>query len=188
MKRVEKRVINLLGEPHDFVLRRPPRTRYLRLRISADGSLVVAAPRSYPIFLINQFISSRAQWIVTNIKKVKDRHSLLSTRHSSSEIKKYKVATKELLADRLEYFNKFYNFSFKRIAIRNQRSRWGSCSSKGNLNFNYRLCLLPSDLADYIIVHELCHLGQMNHSKQFWQLVAKTIPDYKVSKQKLLRI
>jgi len=188
MKQIEKRVINLLGEPQDFVLRRPPRTKYLRLRISADGSLSVAAPRAYPIFLINQFISSRAQWIVTNIKKVRDRHSLLSLNHQASEIKKYKIATRELLTDRLKYFNQYYNFSIKQISIRNQRSRWGSCSSKGNLNFNYRLCLLPPDLADYIIVHELCHLGQMNHSKQFWQLVAKTIPDYKVRKQKLSKI
>lgn len=186
MKRVEKRVINLLGQPHDFVLRRPPRTRYLRLHISSDGSLSVAAPRSYPIFLINQFINSRTQWILTNIKKVRDRHSLLSIKHSASDIKKYKSLTKKLLAERLQHFNQYYNFSIRRIAIRNQRSRWGSCSAKGNLNFNYRLCLLPPALADYIIVHELCHLGQMNHSSRFWQLVAKTLPDYKV-RQKLLR-
>ncbi len=188
MKRVEKRTINLLGQSQDFVLRRPPRTRYLRLRISSDGALSVAAPRSYPIFLINQFISSRAQWIVTNIKKVKDRHSLLSLKHQASEIKKYKITTKELLESRLKHFNQSYNFSFRRIAIRNQRSRWGSCSSKGNLNFNYRLCLLPPDLADYIIVHELCHLGQMNHSKHFWQLVAKAIPDYKARQKDLKKL
>jgi len=77
---------------------------------------------------------------------------------------------------------------FKRVAIRNQKSRWGSCSSQKNLNFNYRLCLLPSDIAEYIIVHELCHLQEMNHSVKFWRLVEKTIPDYKFRQKRLKKI
>ena len=80
--------------------------------------------------------------------------------------------------NRIEYFNKFYGFKVNRIAIKNTSTRWGSCSSRGNLNFNYKIIYLRSALADYLIVHELCHLGELNHSKRFWDLVKKTIPNY----------
>lgn len=90
-----------------------------------------------------------------------------------------------LVTERLTHFNTHYSFTYKNICIRNQVSRWGSCSSKGNLNFNYRIVLLTQKLSDYIIVHELCHLGEFNHSQKFWDLVAKTIPDYKEIKNEL---
>ena len=86
--------------------------------------------------------------------------------------------------NRINYFNKFYKFEINRIAIKNTTTRWGSCSSKKNLNFNYKIIYLRPDLADYLIVHELCHLGEFNHSKRFNALVSKTIPDYeKVDKE-----
>ena len=90
-----------------------------------------------------------------------------------------KSRAKKILKERLEYFNQFYQFEYNKIVIRNQKSRWGSCSSKGNLNFNYKVVLLPRRHADYIIVHELCHLKEFNHSKRFWALVEQTIPEYK---------
>ena len=89
-----------------------------------------------------------------------------------------KEAAASLVTLRLAHFNTLYNFKYNRISIRNQFSRWGSCSRKGNLNFNFRIALLPSELADYIIVHELCHLGEFNHSKKFWNLVTLTIPNW----------
>ena len=92
-------------------------------------------------------------------------------------IKKREQA-RRFVKNRIEYFNNFYNFKINRIAIKNQTTRWGSCSSKGNLNFNYKIIYLRPALADYLIVHELCHLGELNHSKNFWALVSKTIPDY----------
>ena len=87
--------------------------------------------------------------------------------------------------NRLSYFNKIYNFEINRVAIKNTSTRWGSCSSKKNLNFNYKIIYLKPELADYLIVHELCHLGQLNHSKKFWELVAKTIPNYKEINHKI---
>jgi hypothetical protein len=90
-----------------------------------------------------------------------------------------KEKARALVTERLRYFNQFYDFSWKRVSIKDTKRRWGSCSKKGNLNFCYKVALLPPEVADYIVVHELCHLGQFNHSRDFWGLVAKTIPEYK---------
>ena len=92
---------------------------------------------------------------------------------------KYKSPAINLIKERLEYYNQFYNYEWGRVAIRNQKTRWGSCSKKGNLNFNYKIVLLSPKQTDYIIVHELCHLKEFNHSQKFWDLVSTTIPDYK---------
>ena len=98
--------------------------------------------------------------------------------------KEKKETTRIFVENRLSYFNKFYKFEINRVAIKNTSRRWGSCSSKKNLNFNYKIIYLKPHLADYLIVHELCHLGQLNHSRKFWALVSKTIPDYaKINKE-----
>ena len=96
-----------------------------------------------------------------------------------------KEKARMIAKERLEYFNTFYNFKWNKIAIRNQKTRLGSCSRKGNLNFNYKIALIPQKASDYIIVHELCHLGEFNHSENFWNLVAKTIPDFKEMRKDL---
>ncbi len=101
---------------------------------------------------------------------------------AESEAKK---AARALAHARLAHFNQFYGFTYQKVFIRNQKTRWGACSAKGNLGFNYRITYLPPQLADYVIVHELCHLGQFNHSPAFWQLVAHVIPDYKAQRREL---
>ncbi len=105
----------------------------------------------------------------------------------SSKVKyeEHKESARALVTERLAHFNLHYGFRYKRISIRNVRSRWGSCSRLGNLNFSYKIALLSPELADYIVVHELCHLGQFNHSQKFWDLVGQTIPDYKDQMMKL---
>jgi len=82
-------------------------------------------------------------------------------------------------------WNRFYNLRYKKIRVRNSQSRWGSCSSQGNLNFNYKVAWLPPELADYIVVHEICHLQELNHSRDFWLLVAKTLPDFNQRRNEL---
>ena len=98
------------------------------------------------------------------------------------KIKRFTIQKREqaqrFVQGRINYFNSFYRFEINRIAIKNTKSRWGSCSSKKNLNFNYKIIYLKPELADYLIVHELCHLGQFNHSKKFWALVSRTIKNY----------
>jgi len=102
-------------------------------------------------------------------------------KRASSVTKHYvehKETARDLVQARLHHYNEFYGLEWKRVAIRNQRRCWGSCSSLKNLNFNYKILFLPAHLRDYIIVHELCHLVHLNHGQDFWNLVAEKIPDY----------
>ena len=101
--------------------------------------------------------------------------------------KKHKEAARALVHRKLTEHNTHYALAFGKVTIRNQRTRWGSCSKNGNLNFHYRIMELPEHLADYIIVHELCHLAEFNHSKRFWELVAQKIPDHKARRKALTR-
>ena len=106
-------------------------------------------------------------------------------RTSVVEYRKLKQFARGFVKEKIVQLNQFYNFSFNRISIKNHKSRWGSCSKKGNLNFNYKIIHLSVELAEYIVVHELCHLKELNHSSRFWDLVAKAIPDYKERRRKL---
>ncbi len=100
----------------------------------------------------------------------------------------HKESARALVQARLPELNRAYGFKVGRIAIRDARTRWGSCSAKGNLNFNYRIALLPPQLADYLMTHELCHIGQFDHSTAFWALVARTMPDYRALRAELKKI
>ena len=102
-----------------------------------------------------------------------------------AEYRKLKQQARCLVQEKIAQINQLYNFSFNRICVKNHKSRWGSCSKKGNLNFNYKIMHLPADLAEYIVAHELCHLRELNHSARFWALVARAVPDYKERRRKL---
>lgn len=116
-------------------------------------------------------------------RRVKTRR--LRRRGSDAHYRAHKERARALVHERLEYWSMHYGCSYGRVAIRDQRTRWGSCSSKQNLNFNYRIVFLASHLADYIIVHELCHLLELNHGPQFWEHVARTMPEYEAHIQEL---
>lgn len=95
---------------------------------------------------------------------------------------------RQFVQSRVEHFNAVYCFDYGRISIRNQRLRWGSCSANGNLNFNWRIIYLTGEQADYLIVHELCHLKHLDHSKDFWQCIGRTIPNYRQISKQLRRL
>jgi predicted metal-dependent hydrolase len=95
----------------------------------------------------------------------------------------YRSKAREVIADTVSHYAEKLDLSYQKISIRDQKTRWGSCSSAGNLNFSYRLVMAPLKVIDYVIVHELCHLKEMNHSKKFWALVEKALPDYKEKKK-----
>ena len=176
---IMQKKITLRNEKIEYTLRKHRQAKRLKLAIYCDGNFVVTVPWRMSIWNVDQFIREHADWVLEKMKSMKKLgKNNLFARNDRAEYLELKERARALVYNRLEKFNKFYDFNYKGVAIRNQKTRWGSCSSKGNLNFNYKIVLLPPRHADYIIVHELCHIKEFNHSKRFWNLVAKTIPEY----------
>ncbi len=100
----------------------------------------------------------------------------------------HKEVARSIVHARVRHLNQHYQVPIRKIFIKDNRSRWGSCSERGNLNFNYRLALIPGQLVDYVIAHELCHLREFNHSPKFWELVAQTVPEHKTLRKQLMKI
>ena len=180
-----KHIVQIGEENIEFTLVKSLKTKRLRITVYHDGEIKVTCPLITRENSIRQFVINKSSWIFKKVSYFKSRPRIIITQGTSKEYLENKEKTRVFVRERLEYFNAVYNFSWKKVAIKNLKSRWGSCSSKGNLNFSYKLSLLPKELADYIVVHELCHLKEMNHSLKFWNLVSKTIPDYKVLRLRL---
>jgi len=162
-----------------YTIKQSQRARRMRLTIHRDGSVVATVPRKFDLGLLDKFVQQKKNWILKKVQYFLNSPLKYVKPSSKKDYKLYKDEVKAVVEERLAHFNQFYNFKYNKITIRNQKSRWGSCSRKGNLNFNYKLHFLAPEVRDYIIVHELCHLGEFNHSKKFWTLVAKTFPNHK---------
>ncbi len=108
-------------------------------------------------------------------------------RRNKKHYEKHKEQARALIGARLVHFNTHYNHPIRRVFIKNSKSRWGSCSSRGNLNFNYKLLFLPPEVLDYVVVHELCHLRHFNHGPEFWAAVEEVLPNHK-DLRRLLRL
>lgn len=179
---MEKRLIQLNGQEISYEFRSSRQAKKMRLEIGASG-LKVVKPSFVPFIFIEQFIKSRAAWIIKNLAVTKSYTQPPVIPKEELVILKRRAA--HLILARLEFFNSHYNFKYKSLSVRDQKTRWGSCSREGALNFNCRLALLPERLLDYVAVHELCHLREMNHSIRFWNLVGETILDYKERRREL---
>lgn len=165
-------------------------TKYLRITITREGIIKVSKPRHITTPQMEAFLVSKSDWINSTLEKIKSAQTKnpAQPKLTKKDFIRLREIALHLATTKLALFNKHYNFSYKNIVIRNQKTRWGSCSRKGNLNFNYKIALIPEHLADYIIVHELSHLGQFNHSHKFWDLVAETIPNHHELRRELRNI
>ncbi len=179
--------IKINGKEFEYTLRKRKGTRRMRLAIYADGAFIVSAPKWYPVYAINKFLEDKAEWIFEKLKHVDFSELKKKMEADSARYESSKKNAKEIISQRVEFWAERYGFAYNRIAIRNQRTCWGSCSRRGNLNFNYKLADLPQELQDYVIIHELCHLKELNHSPRFWNLVEKIMPDHKNLRKKLKR-
>lgn len=174
-----QRFIVLKGIQVEYELKTSLRSRRMRLAVYPGGRFVVSIPKRMDERHVDKFLFEKADWILMKIDAMKKKTPVEKQPISKLELKRLKVVALELVHRRLEYFNDAYKFTYHNVSIRNQKTRWGSCSRQGNLNFNAKIALLPPRLADYIVVHELCHLKEMNHSPRFWKLVAQTFPEHK---------
>jgi len=168
-----------------YTLRKSKRAKRVRLAVYCDGSVVVTSPFGVQQSIVDKFISEKRQWVADKIKFFNSVESKAIRTFSREDYLRHKDDALVLVESRVEFYNKEYGFSFSRIYIKNQKTRWGSCSKKGNLNLNYKILFLPKDLQNYIIVHEMCHLKEFNHSQKFWAHVGKVLPNYLEIKKEL---
>ena len=157
----------------------------LAVQIRADGTVIARAPLRMPKDRILCFLSEKASWIRMQQGRMQEREKMRQQARihlDAAQEKELRERAKSVLAQRTAYFARQVGVTYGRITVRDQKTRWGSCSQTGNLNFNFRLILAPSEVLDYVVVHELCHRRQMNHSAQFWQEVAQVLPDYRERK------
>jgi predicted metal-dependent hydrolase len=167
-----------------YTLKRFKKSKSLKLKIRRDGEILVTAPSRLSKIHIDAFVSEQAPWI---IEKLHYLNSLPqpNIKVQKEDYKRYKERARSLVKKHILKLNEHYKFSFNSVSIRDQKTRWGSCSSKKNLSFSYKIALIPEIFVEYIVAHELCHLQEMNHGPQFWNLVAQTIPEYKRIQEEL---
>ncbi|HYV33682.1 MAG TPA: M48 family metallopeptidase [Candidatus Limnocylindria bacterium] len=173
------------GQNIPYSIKISRRAKKMRIAVYCDSSVVVTLPMGYKFSLVEKFIADKFEWIVKSLEYFKPYKNRTIIKSGRRDYRQHRLPALELAKAKVEQWNKIYGFSYNRVNIKNQKTRWGSCSKKGNLNFNYKILRLPNHLADYLIVHELCHLKEFNHSKNFWQLVGQTMPNHKILRKEL---
>lgn len=154
------------------------------IQVRAHGEVVVRSPYRVTKVQVESFLRDKKDWIKQQQQRIleEERLQLVITDDQRCEgLKKAGI----IIPQRVAYYAGLMGVHYGRITLREQKTRWGSCSSKGNLNFNWKLVLMPSEVLDYVVVHELAHLKEMNHSPKFWAIVEQIIPDYRMQREKL---
>ena len=172
----------------DIVVIRSDR-RSFAIEIGMDKKIKVRVPRRASKAQIEEMLKAKHDWILKTLDKIEQRNTAEAREYeeakplSSEEVKKLKKEARNHLASMTEYWAEKIGVSYGRISIRGQKTRWGSCSSKGNLNYNYLLILCPDDVIEYVVIHELCHRVYMNHSKRFWEKIEEFCPNYRQARK-----
>ena len=156
--------------------------RSMSLKVDLDGKITVRAPYRTPVQTADWFVEGHRDWIEVRLKA---GARIMAERPSYTDMERAegRKQAAEVIKARCRYYAPVMGVSYGTVTIREQKTRWGSCSTKGNLNFNWKLVLMPPEILDYVVVHELAHRIQMNHSAAFWAEVGKILPDYKERRQ-----
>ena len=151
------------------------------ITVERDGTVTIRAPFFMSEKKINKIIEERKEWIEKAQKKIANRAERLNALApiTKDEIDSLKATAKPIIEKKVRFFADKMGVEYGKITIRNQKTRYGSCTAKGNLNFSCLIMLMPEEIIDYVIVHELCHIKEMNHSHRFWNEVEDILPDYK---------
>ena len=168
-----------------YTLKKSKRAKRIRLVVHCDGSVVITSPYGLKESVAERFLIDKARWLLSKIAYFSKFKGKLMGGYSYTDYLMHRENARVVVEERISYFSSKYGYLYNRVSIKNQRTCWGSCSKKANLNFNYKILFIPKDIQDYVILHELCHLEELNHSKQFWKLVSNILPEYKEVKNKL---
>ena len=161
------------------------RRKTLSMQVKGDGQVEIRAPLRTSDAEIRRFLETHRRWLEKHLQKAQALQQAKAgvRKLTAAETAELKKKAKRILPERVAYWAPLIGVRPGRIAVRCQKTRWGSCSTKGNLNFNCLLMLAPEGVIDYIVVHELCHLKHMNHSKRFYAEIEKVLPDYRQHQQ-----
>lgn len=160
------------------------RRKTIAIQVKEDGSVVVRMPWRASRRQAEAFLQEKREWVERQQRRMELRRSrqpLLT----EEERKRGRALARKIIPQRTAWYAGKMGVTYNRIFLREQKTRWGSCSGQGNLNFNWKLILLPQELMDYVIVHELAHRREMNHSEQFWKIVEEVLPDYRERRKRL---
>lgn len=154
--------------------------RTISLEVRDDGTLVVRAPKRTSKREADEFVRKHEQWVIKKREQIADRKAREQSVPKLSEEERKMLAeqARAFIPERVAYYGRIMGASYGRITLRCQKTRWGSCSAKKNLNFNILLMLTPPEVLDSVVVHELCHLFEMNHSARFYERVYAVYPEY----------
>ena len=153
------------------------------IQIKSDGRVVVRAPLRMSGAAIRRLVEEKSDWIEKHLARIRRQNESAEPAFTPEQLRQLAEAARQDLPRRAARFAPLVGVSWGRITIRAQKSRWGSCSTRGNLNFNCLLMLCPEEVRDYVVVHELCHRKEMNHSRRFWQELARVLPEYEKQRQ-----
>lgn len=177
---IEKRKIVLNGENFFYTLRVNRRARSLSISVRPGRNVSLTVPGASYVSRAEKFLAQKADWIIAKMEEFKEKEETSIFSHGTdAEYRRMKYEAKRVIKKKVEEINGIYGFSYSKISIKNQKTRWGSCSAKGTLSYNYKIAFLPEKYLDYVVAHELCHLKEFNHSDRFWALVGKSIPEYR---------
>lgn len=155
----------------------------LAVQVKAGGEIIVRAPERMRTGDIEAFVFSHREWIARKAEKLLGQ--AVGEEYSPREKARIREQARKILTAKAEYYARLMGVQYNRIFIKEQKTVWGSCSAKGNLNFNWKLILTGPDQLEYVVVHELAHLKEMNHSPAFWREVEKILPDYRERRKRL---
>ena len=168
------------------------RRKTIAIQVNSDLSVTVRAPYVVTEKYIEEFLNKNEAWISKQMNEIKAKKKSVESGNVENvtldKIKALADQALKIIPARVEYFARIIGVTYGNITIRNQKTRWGSCSSKGNLNFNWKLVLMPQELLDYVVVHELAHRKEMNHSARFWAIVEQELPDYQKRRNELKKM
>lgn len=163
------------------------RRKTVAIQITRDARVQVRAPYGCSKSFIDSFVREKSDWISRHLalaeKRKREPAASGQPALTAKERARYIKIARDIFTRKTEYYARIMGVSYGRISIREQKTRWGSCSSQGNLNFNWRLIFAPENVLDYVVVHELAHRKEMNHSKAFYAIVESVLPDYRVSRK-----